>query len=39
MPEDDRRRVVGDLVTELAPWVDADGLRVTTVVNTGVATC
>jgi len=37
MSEDDKRKVVADLETELAPWVDADGLRVTMEANTRVA--
>jgi SAM-dependent methyltransferase len=37
MSGDDQRRVVADLETELAPWVDADGLRIATEINTGVA--
>ena len=37
-PSDGERRVAADLEAELAPWVDADGLRIATEVNTGVAT-
>jgi SAM-dependent methyltransferase len=37
LPEDDRRQVLADLQAALAPWVDADGLRVVAEANTGVA--
>jgi len=37
MSEDDKRKVVADLEIELAPWVDADGVRVATEANRGVA--
>lgn len=36
LPEGDRRQVLADLEAALAPWVDADGLRVVTEANTGV---
>jgi SAM-dependent methyltransferase len=35
--EDDWRQVVADLESDLRPWVDANGLRVVTEANTGVA--
>ncbi|HZC99945.1 MAG TPA: hypothetical protein VFA46_07060 [Actinomycetes bacterium] len=38
LPEHDRRQVLADLEAALAPWVDADGLRVVTEANTAVAT-
>lgn len=34
---DDWQKVVADLESDLAPWVDADGLRIVTEANTGVA--
>lgn len=37
MSEEDKRKVVADVEAELAPWIDAGGLRVTTEANTGVA--
>lgn len=37
MSEDDKRKVVADLEVERAPWLDADGLRITMEANTGVA--
>ena len=38
LPEHDRRQVLADLEAALAPWVDADGLRVVTEANIAVAT-
>jgi ubiquinone/menaquinone biosynthesis C-methylase UbiE len=37
MPEDDKRKVMADLETDLAPWVGADGLTITMEANTAVA--
>jgi hypothetical protein len=34
----DRRQILADLEAALAPWVDADGLRVVTEANTAIAT-
>ena len=37
LSEDDWRQVIADLESDLAPWVDVDGLRIVTDANTGVA--
>lgn len=37
MSEDEKQKVVTDLETELAPFTDPDGVRITTEANTGVA--
>jgi SAM-dependent methyltransferase len=37
MPENDKRKIIADLETDLAAWVDAHGLTITMEANTGVA--
>lgn len=37
LSDEDWRQVAADLESDLAPWVDSDGLRVVTEANTGVA--
>ncbi|HEV8565034.1 MAG TPA: methyltransferase domain-containing protein [Actinomycetota bacterium] len=37
LSEGDWRQVVADVESDLAPWVDSDGLRIVTEANTGVA--
>jgi len=37
MPENDKRKIIADLETDLAAWVDAHGLTITMQANTGVA--
>lgn len=37
MSENDKRKVIADLETDLIPWVDSDGLRITMEANMGIA--
>lgn len=37
MPESDKCKIIADLETDLAAWVDAHGLTITMEANTGVA--
>jgi ubiquinone/menaquinone biosynthesis C-methylase UbiE len=37
MPDSDKRKIIADLETDLAAWVDAHGLTITMEANTGVA--